>query len=92
MCKLSINNMLWLALLYIVQNKHLPMLEALKVCHMLLDTVNVCVVRVRNYTTVSFFLFFLMPPVSKTTPFSGNFKANNGYFLQILDENWLDDT
>ena len=33
-----------------------------------------------------------MPPVSKTNQFSGNFKANNGYFLQILGENWLDDT
>ena len=27
MCKLSINNMLWLALMSVVQNKHLPMLE-----------------------------------------------------------------
>ena len=26
MCKLSINNMLWLALMSVVQNKHLPML------------------------------------------------------------------
>ena len=28
MCKLSINNMLWLALMSVVQNKHLPMLES----------------------------------------------------------------
>ena len=27
MCKLSINNMLWLALISVVQNKHLRMLE-----------------------------------------------------------------
>ena len=74
MCKLSINNMLRLALMSVVQNKHLPML-------MLLDTVNVCVVRVRNYTTASFFPLFLTLPVLKTTRFLGNFKANNGYFL-----------
>ena len=48
---------------------------------MLLDTVNVCVVRVRNYTTASFFALFLTLPVLKTTRFLGNFKANNGYFL-----------
>ena len=28
MCKLSINNMFWLALISVVQNKHLPMLES----------------------------------------------------------------
>ena len=28
MCKISINNMLWLALMSVVQNKHLPMLES----------------------------------------------------------------
>ena len=28
MCKLSINNMFWLALMSVVQNKHLPMLES----------------------------------------------------------------
>ena len=28
MCKLSINNMLWLALMSVVQNKYLPMLES----------------------------------------------------------------
>ena len=28
MCKLSINNMLWLALMFVVQNKHLAMLES----------------------------------------------------------------
>ena len=27
MCKLSINNMLWLSLMSVVQNKHLPMFE-----------------------------------------------------------------
>ena len=28
MCKISINNMLWLALMSVVQNKHFPMLES----------------------------------------------------------------
>ena len=27
MCKISINNMLWLTLMSVIQNKHLPMLE-----------------------------------------------------------------
>ena len=78
MCKLSINNMLWLALMSVVQNNHLLMLESQQ---MLLDTVNVCVVRVRNYIKASFFPFILPLPVLKTTRFSGNFKANNGCFL-----------
>ena len=77
MCELSINNMLWLALMSVVQNKHLPMLES---GDMLLDTVNICVVHFRNYTTASFFLFLTLW-VLKTTQFLGNFKANNGYFL-----------
>ena len=75
MYKLSINNMFWFALVSVIQNKHLQCLE---VGDMLLDTVNVCVVHVRNYTTASFFLTL---PVLKKTRFSGNFKANNGYFL-----------
>ena len=78
MCKLSINNMLWLALMSVLQNN---IFQCLKVGDMLLDTVNVCVVRVRNYTTASFFQFFLTLPVLKTTRFLGNFKANNGYLL-----------
>ena len=71
--------MLWLALMSVMQNKHI--LHCLKVGDMLIDTVNVCVVRVRNYTTASFFPLFLTLPVLKTTRFLGNFKANNGYFL-----------
>ena len=47
MCKLSINNMLY----------RINIFQCLKVGDMLLDTVNVCVVRVRNYTTASFFSF-----------------------------------
>ena len=79
MCKLSIKNMLWLTLVSVVQKKNI--FQCLKVGDMLLDTVNICVVCVRNYTTASLFSFFLMLPVLKTTRFSGNFKASNGYFL-----------
>ena len=54
MCKLSINNMLWLALmLYRIKS-----FQCLKVGDMLIDTVNVCGVYVKNHTTASFFLFF----------------------------------
>ena len=54
--------------------------KGLKVGEMLLDTVNVCVVRVRNYTTASVFPFFTASGFERTR-FSGNFKANNGYSL-----------
>ena len=49
MCKLSINNMLWLAMMSVVQNKHLPMLEngQYNVRH-----VNVCVVFVTGVTAL----------------------------------------
>ena len=55
MCKLSINNMSWLALMSVVQNKHLPMLESRRYA---VRHSQSCVVRVRNYTTASFFPFF----------------------------------
>ena len=47
MCQISINSMLWLTLIYVIQNKH-P--QCLKDGDMLLDTVNVT-----NYTTVYFY-------------------------------------
>ena len=77
MCKLSINNMLWLALMSVVQNKHLSMLESRR--HAELDTVNVSCQEL--YHSVFFSFFFSPLPVLRTTQFSGNFKANNGYFL-----------
>ena len=79
MCKLSIKNniMLWLALMSALQNKHLPMLEswryAVRHCQRLCSSCQ------ELYHGVFFLLFTL--PVLKTTRLSGNFKANNGYFL-----------
>ena len=81
MCKLSITNMLWLRLMFVIQNKHLPIL---KVGDMLLDTVNICVVRVRNYTTASFFPPFFTFLVLKTIRFLDKFKANNECFRAIF--------
>ena len=66
--------------------------QCLKVGDMLLDSVRVCVVRVRNYTTASFFPLSLTLPVLKTTRFLGNLKPIMDILLQIFDENWLDDT
>ena len=61
---------------------------------MLLDLVNVCGVRVRNYTTASFFpfFFFLPLPVLKRLDFWAISKQIIDIFLQILDENGRDDT
>ena len=73
MCKLSINNMFWLAWMSVVQNKHLPIL---KVGDMLLDTVNVCVVCARNYTTADFFpFFFLNASGFENDPIFGQFQS-----------------
>ena len=62
---------------------------------MLLDIVNICVVCVRNYTTASFFSFFFYRfRFFKLPYFSAISKPmmDTCIFLQILDENWLDDT
>ena len=81
MCKLSINNMLWLALMSVEQNKHLPILEsrqyAVRHSKCLCSLCSSCQ---ELYHSV-FFPFFLPISVLKTTRFSGNFKANNGYFF-----------
>ena len=81
MCKLSINNMLWLALMSAVQNKHPPMLESRR--YAVRHSQRLCSSCQELYHSV-FFLLFLTLLVLKTTQFSGNFKANNGYFLAIF--------
>ena len=73
MCKLSINNMFWLALISVVQNKHLPMLKSRR--YAVRHSQCLC------SSCQELFLFFLPLPVLKTTRFSVNIKANNGYFL-----------
>ena len=78
MCKIPINNMLWLALMSVVQNKHLPMLESRQ--YAVRQSQRLCSL-CQEFTTASFFSFFLPLQVLKTTRFSGNFKAKNGYFL-----------
>ena len=75
------DNMLWLALMSLVQNKHLPMLESGR--YAVRYSQRLCSLCQELYHSV-FFSLFLLLPVLKTTLFSGNFKANNGYFLQIL--------
>ena len=83
MCKKIINSMLWLALMSVVQNKHLPMLESQRYAVRQVNVCVVCVVCARNNATASFILFLPLS-VLKATQFSGNFKANNGYFLANL--------
>ena len=76
MCKLSINNMLWLALMSVIQNKHLPMLESRQ--NAVRHSQRLYSLCQELYRSV---FFFLPLPVLKTTRFLGNFKANNAYFL-----------
>ena len=73
--------MLWLELMSIVQNKHLPMLESQRYAVRLSQ--RLCSSCQELYHSV-FFSFFLTLPVLKTTRILSNFKANNGYFLAIF--------
>ena len=77
MCKKSINNMLWLALLSVVQNKHLTMLESWQ--YAVRHKQRLCSSCQELYHSV-FFPLFLPLSVLKTTRFLGNFKPNNGFF------------
>ena len=79
MCKLSINNMLWLALMSVVQNKHLPMLESRR--YAVRHSKRLCSSCQELHHSVFFFPFFYRFRFLKATRFSGIFKANNGYFL-----------
>ena len=74
MCKLSINDMLWLALISVVQNKHLPMLESRR--YAVRHSQRLCSSCQELYHSV-FFSFIFNASGLKTTRFLGNFKANN---------------
>ena len=90
MCKLSINNMLWLALMSVVQNKHLPMLESWG--YAVKHSQHLCSSCQELYNCV-FFSFFFTASGFVNNPIFGQFqKPIMDIFLQILDENWLDDT
>ena len=56
MCKLSINNMLWLALMSVVQNKHLPMLESRR--YAVKHSQCLCSLCKELFHSFFFFLFF----------------------------------
>ena len=78
MCKLSINNMLWLALMSVVQNKHLPMLESRRYAVRLSQ--RLCSSCQELYHSV-FFSFIFNASGFENDPIFGQFKANNGYSL-----------
>ena len=63
----------------------------LEVGDMLLDSQPLCSSCQELYHS-GFFPFFLTLPVLKTTDFRAISKPIMDIFLQILDENWLDDT
>ena len=82
--------MLWLALMSVVQNKHLPMLESRR--YAVRHSQRLCKFLSGIISQRLFFPFFLPLLVLKTTRFRAISKAIMDIFLQILDENWLDDT
>ena len=55
MCKLSINNMFWLALISVLQNKHRPMLESGR--YDVRHSQRLCSTCQELYHSVFFFLF-----------------------------------
>ena len=89
MCKLSINNMLWLTLMSVVQNKDLTMLESRRYAVRLSQ--RLCSSCQELYHRF-FFPFFEHFRFKKKHNFPVISKAIMDIFLQILDENWLDDT
>ena len=89
MCKPSINNVLLVTLMSIVQNKHLPMLKSGR--YAVRHSQRFCSLCQELYHSV-FFSFFLPLPVLKTTHFRAISKQIMDIFLQILDGNGLDDT
>ena len=89
MCKISINNMLWLALMSVVQNKHLPMLESQR--YAVRHSQRLCSSCQELYHGI-FFSFFYRFRFRKRPDFRAISKPIMDIFLQILDENWLDDT
>ena len=74
MCKIFINNMLWLALISVVQNE---IFQCLKDGDMLLDTVNIYINLCQELYHSVFSPLLLPLSVLKTTTITGNFKVNN---------------
>ena len=70
MLKLSIYNMLWPALMSVIQNKNLPMLESR--LYAVGHSQRLCSL-CQDHTI--FFSFFLPLPVVKTTRFLGKFQS-----------------
>ena len=72
MCKLSINNMLWLALMSAVQNKHLPMLEGWR--YAVRNAQFLCSWCQELYHSV-FFPFFFVASGFENDPIFGQFQS-----------------
>ena len=72
MCKLSINNMLWLALMSVVQNKHLPMLESRR--YAVRQSQRLCSLCQELYHSV-FFPFIINASGFENDPILGQFQS-----------------
>ena len=72
MCKLAINNMLWLTLMSVVQNKHLPMLESRR--YAVSHSQRLCSLSQELYHSV-FFSFIFNASSFENDPIFGQFQC-----------------
>ena len=72
MCKLSINNMFWLVLISVLQNKHLPMLESRR--YDVRHSQRLCSSCQELYHSV-FFSFFFTDSGFENDPIFGQFQS-----------------
>ena len=73
MSKLSISNMLWLALMSVVQNKHLPMLESRRYAVSLSQ--RLCSSCQELYHSIFFFPFFFNASGFENNPIFGQLQS-----------------
>ena len=73
MCKISINNMIWLALMSVVQNKHLLMLESGR--YAVRHSKRLCSSCQKLYHTVFFSFFFFTATCFESDPIFGQFQS-----------------
>ena len=73
MCKLSINNMLWLALMSVLHNKHLPMLESR--LYAVRHSQRLCSSCQELYHSVFFFFLFFTASGFENDPIFGQFQS-----------------
>ena len=80
--------MLWLPLMSVIQNKHLPILESRR--YAVRHSQRMFSLSQEFYHSVFFSLFYASGFEKKNPDFREISKPIMDIFLQVLDENWLD--